>query len=73
MKNLFLEILLIVCLYNCTGLKIIENLPGGYVLLKDNESFGLSIAWPLEDGNYVDLIPNNVFEVGYNDRFIIAK
>lgn len=75
MINLVTVLLLIgmTTLSGCSGFTVKEELPGGYVLLHDNESYGLSISYSLGNGNYIDLISNSVFELGYNETYIIAK
>jgi len=72
MKYLF-SIFICYILFGCSSIKVKEQLPGGYVLLDFIEEDGLAISATLGGGSYIDVVTNCVFEIGYNEEFIIAK
>jgi len=65
--------LLISLLSSCSEFTVKDNLTKGYVLLSDSEVNGTSISFQLNNGDYIDVISNDVFAYGFSKDFIIAK
>jgi len=50
-----------------------EKITGPYRLVATDVSGQMSVCYTLEKGNCIGRVPETVFSVGWNDRFIVAK
>ena len=50
-----------------------EKITGPYRLVAIDVSEQMSVCYTLEKGDCIGRIPETVFSVGWNDRFIVAK
>jgi hypothetical protein len=64
----FLVILTIIAGYQPAN----EHLTGNYYLVEMETGEGLMLGYDLGNGNYVGVVPQTLFAVGYNDEYIIA-
>lgn len=73
MKKYF-YILLLILLSSCGDyLKEVKDLPNNYVLLEGSDFNGIELSYKLDKGGYLGTVMPSVYEIGYNDSFIIAK
>jgi hypothetical protein len=60
-------------LFGCNDMNN-EHVIGGYYLSTvDYVEDGMSLYYDLDDGNYIGVVNETVFAVGYNEEFIIVK
>lgn len=75
MKSLINHIFIISLLtfVSCTGLDDEHIVDQYYLGTIDYVEEGMTLYYLLDDGNYVGVVDETVFAVGFNDEFIIVK
>jgi hypothetical protein len=67
----FLAVLVLPCTYGCDAHR--ERLVGPYELVAIDTEDQMHVAYDLGNGDSIGRIPETVFSVGFNNRYLVAK